>query len=173
MRARLRVIISLFSLFIAPFVYAQTPLASIIKIPNKEPTEVAYKDLVCTEQDKAAIFEIVTTMSENGKIALLLKQNHLRFLGAQINHIHPLKFLSTVFANPRLKVCMFDIFDDYFKRNGMMEGLGPSLSKEAEKGKLMQYLNEFAAEVNVSPDDLRGFFQSRDWEGMVRYLIES
>ena len=69
-------------------------LASLITFPP-EPASEAYKDLVCTEKDQAIIFEILTTIEENGKLALLLKKSHLQALGSQINHVHPLKFLST------------------------------------------------------------------------------
>ena len=110
--------------------------ASIIKFPPKETkTETGYKDLVCTEQDKSNIYELITTMAENGKLSLLLKKSYLEQIGAQINHVHPLKFLAAIFSNPRLKMCMIDIFNDYFKRNGLMDGLAPSLQKEAERGK--------------------------------------
>lgn len=148
-------------------------LASIIKFPPAGGQSEAYKDLVCTDQDKSNIFEIITTMAEHGKLALLLKQSYLKNLGAQINHVHPLKFLSTIFTNPCLKTRMEPIFDDYFKRNGFMDGLGPSLTREADKGKLDQYLNDFASEVKIPPDRLRKFFQNRDWESLVRYLMQS
>lgn len=68
---------------------------------------------------------------------------------------------------------MPNIFDDYFKRNGFLEGLGPSLTREAEKGKLDPYLNDFAAELNIPVNQIRTYFQTRDWENLVRYLIQS
>ena len=146
---------------------------SIIKFPPpSKGDEVTYKDLPCSDQDRSYIFEIITTMAENGKISLLLKQNHLKQMGAQINHVHPLKFLSTIFTNDRLKECMVPIFDDYFKRNGFMDGLGPSLTVESEKGKLESFLPEFANEVQIPADALRPYFQSRDWEGLVRQLMQ-
>lgn len=146
--------------------------ASIIKIP---PTggDVKYADLICTEQDKSNIYEIIITLSENGKLSLLLKQGYLKQLGAQINHVHPLKFLVAIFSNPRLKFSMYDIFDDFFKRNGFMDGLGPSLEKEADRNRLMLYLNDFAADVAVPPENIRPYFITRDWENLVRYLMQT
>ncbi len=152
--------------------YQPSPLLSIIKFPPPEKGE-SYKDLVCTDDDKANISEIITTMAENNKLSLLLKQSYLRNLGAQINHVHPLKFLGAVFSNPMLKECMIEIFDDYFKRNGFMDGLGPSLTREAEKGKLDPLIKDFAVEVHVSPESIRPYFQKKDWEGLVRFLMGS
>ncbi len=149
-------------------------LSSIIKIPApKGNGPLTYQELPCTDQDQAIIGEIITTMSENGKLSLLFMQSHLKQLGAEINHVHPLKFLSTIFANPRLKTCMNSVYDDYFKRNGFLEGLGPSLTNEADKGKLDQYAEEFAQEVKVPVEGVRKFFQSRNWEEFVRYLMEN
>lgn len=148
--------------------------ASIIKFPpGGGKVEAGYKDLVCTDQDKATIYEIITTIAENSKLSLLLKQSHLKQLGAQINHVHPLKFLSTIFANPRLKMCMYDIFNDYFKRNGFMDGLVPSLQKEAERGKLAVLLPEFATEVSAPADAIKPYVDAMDWDNLVRFLMQS
>ncbi len=147
--------------------------ASIIKVPSNPEKEIRYQDLVCTEQDRANIIEIITGIAENNKFSLLLKQNHFRNLGSQINHVHPLKFLVVAVSSPQLKANLEIIFDDYFKRNGFMDGLGPCLTREMEKGKLEQYLPAFAAEVSVPEASLRPYLQTRDWDGLVRFLMHS
>ena len=148
-------------------------LASIIKLPTNPSADIPYKDLVCTEQDKTYIHEIITSIADNSKFSLLLKQNHLKNLGAQINHVHPLKFLAASVGTPQLRACLIYIFDDYFKRNGFMDGLGPSLTREAEKGKLEMYLAPFAKEVGVNVEDIQPYFTARDWEGLVRFLMHA
>lgn len=145
-------------------------IASLIKIPVENKLE-NYQDLVCNEVDKANIYEIISTMAETAVPKLVLKTNHLKSLGAQINHVHGLKFLSTIIANPYLKSCLAQVFQNYFKRNGFMDGLAPSLTRESDKGKLDHYINDFCEEVGSSREQLEGYFQSRDWEGMVRLLI--
>src|SRR5579872_272699 len=136
------------SLFLLVFMalFAAPAMGSIIKKPPAKPTETLYKDLVCTEADRANIYEIVSTMAEKGKLGLLFQQNHLREVGAQINHVHPLKFLAVILKDPHLKSCMFNIWDDYFKRNGFIDGLFPFFTREAEKGKLDIHLKDFAAD---------------------------
>lgn len=160
-------------LIISMALFVTPAMASIIKKPPAKSVETTYKELVCTDQDKANISEIISTMAENSKLSLLFKQSHLKEIGAQINHVHPLKFLGAVFSNPHLKSCMYYIWDDYFKRNGFLDGLGPSLTREAEKGKLSQYLHEFAAEVGVPLENIQGYFAVMDWENLVLYLIQS
>jgi hypothetical protein len=149
---------------------ASPTLASIIKIPPAS-KDVSYKDLICTETDKAMITEIITALGENGKLSLLMKRDHLKELGARISHIHPLKFLAVIFSHPQLKSYMLIVFDDYFKRTNFMDDLGPALSREAEKGKLDLYWKDFAHEVRIPPANIRPFFDNRDWENLVRYLM--
>lgn len=153
--------------------FASPATASIIKKPPAKPTETLYKDLVCTDQDRANIYEIISTMAEKGKLGLLFQQSHLREIGAQINHVHPLKFLASIFKDPHLKSCMYYVWDDYFKRNGFLDGLAPSLTREAEKGKLHFYLSDFATDVGVSAEGLKPYFDAHDWENMVLFLIQS
>ena len=52
-----------------------------------------------------------------------------------------------------------------------MDGLAPNLTKEADKGKLDQYLQDFCADVKAPIDHIKKYFQNRNWEGMVRYLM--
>ena len=154
----------LFSLLAAP------ACGSIFRKPPGKPTELTYDQLECTDQDKAIIREIITTIADSSKLNLLFKQNYLRELGAQINHVHGLKFLGTIFADDELKVAMKSVWIDYFKRNGFLDGLAPSLTRESEKGKLNQYINDFSASVKQKPETLRPYFDTRDWEGLVQQL---
>lgn len=175
----------LLSCFISTCLFARTqhlppppaPLASILKFPpERSQKEIAYHDLVCTEQDRANIWEIVTTVGKTSKLGLVPKTGHLKRLGAQINHVHPLKFLGTIFSQSDLKVCMKDIFDDYFKRSSFMDDLAPALSREANKGKLMAHLEPFSKEIGQHPHNthhIRAYFQSQEWENFVRFLIKN
>lgn len=147
--------------------------ASIIKRPPAKTQEMTYKDLPCSDNQKAYIYEIISTMGENSKLSLLFKQGHLKELGAHINEVHPFKFLAVIFSHPHLKNCMMVIWSDYFKRNGFLDGLAPSLSREAEKGKLLPYLADFSAELNVHPEAVQAYINAQDWEGLVVFLIQS
>ncbi len=180
---------SLFSLAFSPILLFQKanagehrfflPLASIIKI--SPPAPELYQDLVCTPQDKAIIEEIVLSISQHTKWELIWEEGRINEMGVKITQVHPLKFLSTILLNPSLKMHVIGIFDDFFKRNGFLgnrliggrpaDGLGTSLTREADKNKLDQYLNGFAKEINVPVDNIRPYFQMRDWENLVRYLI--
>lgn len=152
---------------------AALPVDSFTKAPLAcEAAEApSYTELVCTEEDQNNIDYLIQTMATHRKLSLLLKKNELNGIGDKIYHVHPFKFLGTVFSNENLKACMREIYKDYFKWNGFMDGLGPSLTIQADQGKLGQYLNDFAKETGVTSQELLGYIQSKDWESMVRYLM--
>jgi hypothetical protein len=162
-----------FLFFFCCIAMAPPAMASIVKKPPVKSTETAYKDLVCTDEHRACIHELITTMAEHGKLALLFKQNHLKGIGDRISDVHPMKFLEVIFSDPQLKGCMTTIWGDYFKRNGFMEGLGPSLSREMEKGKLMQYLSDFGTAIHVPAEQMKIYFEYMDWDNLVLFLIQS
>jgi hypothetical protein len=147
--------------------------SSIIKITPPRPKDETYEQLPCTDFEKECVREIITTLGTEGKLTLLFMQGHLWELGAKIEQVHPLKFLASIFAYPDLKLYMVEIFDDYFKRTGFMDGLSPNLDIEAKKGRLDQYINGFALEINVDPAIIRPYFESREWEELVYALIKT
>jgi hypothetical protein len=147
----------------------------VIPPPTQPPTaDVAYDQLACSDVDKQKITRLISTIAENGKLVLLLKyQRELRQIGREIDHVHPLKFLSTIMSNPTLKADMREIYHDYFKWTNVMDGLGNGLTTQAKQGKVAIYLNEFAKEVGVKPEALQGYVQSQDWENMVVFLMNN
>jgi len=149
----------------------QILLGARANVSAKKPNNDSYENLICSERDKACVHEIITTLGERGKIYLLFNQGHINDLGDEIEHLHPLKFLTSIFCYPHIKRHMPEIYDDYFKRNGFMGGLAPNLSRESEKGKLNQYLGKFAQEIKVPLDKMRPFFDTHNWEGLVEFLI--
>lgn len=148
-------------------------LGSILKIPEAGQEDLAYKDLVCTEEDKSNIFELITIMAESNKIQLYFKETHLRNIGSQIGHVHPLKFLATIFTNPRLKASMEPISEDSFKWGPFIKDLGAGLTRESIKGKLSAYISDFAKEINIAEEKIAPYFHARDWENFVFFLMQS
>lgn len=159
-------------IFLLLFLWIFFAEGSIIKKPPVKLTDVAYKDLVCTEQEQRHIHEIISTVAETTAISLgLFKRDHLRELETRIAHVHPLKFLSVIFCDPYLKSCMPLIWSDIFKQPNFMSGLRPALDREAGKGKLHHHIRDFAEELNVSAEPLFAHVELRDWEGLVIHLM--
>jgi hypothetical protein len=164
---------SLFAIFFACFfLHAQASLFAIIRIPQPTTGNLTYQELQCTDLDRERISALVHFFAENNYMVLYWKTDYIRGLGAQINGVHPLKFLSL--AVHELKAPMRQIFDDPLKGDAFLkdqDGLVFKLEREARKGPLVQYLNDFAEDVGIAPEELTGFFANSDWAGLVVYVL--
>ncbi len=147
---------------------AQKPPPITIK---PKPKEDAYASLYCDDRDKKCISEIIRHLGERGKMWLLGHKSYMNELGDSIQHVHPLKFLEVICSDDYLKACMREAFEDYFKRNHFMDGLGEGLNNKAMTGDLEQHIPDFAEAVHITKEEIFPYFQKRDWEGLVRYLI--
>ena len=153
------------------------PIASIIKIPPTQPSapsEISYNDLPLSDEDAQKITRLITVMGENGKVTLLFKyQKELRQIGREIEHVHPLKLMSVIMANPYLKACMKQVFSDYFKWTNFMDGIGNGLTSQHKQGKVSIYLNDFAKVFGIAPEILQKYADKQEWENMILFLINN
>lgn len=141
---------------------------------GKSSLSSAYAKLVLSEADRENVEYIITTLGENGKLALGLRyKSKLEERGELIGHLHPLKFFAAVFnpSKPYLKQLMAKIEDDGIKWNALMEKFRISLTRLSEEGKLDALIDDFALEVGHPAATIRPYFQSMDWDGLVRHLI--
>ena len=149
-------------------------LAGIIKIPPKQQNK-SYADLPGSDpKDREKIIEIFKTMGSHGKVDLLLHyKSHLEKLGKEIEHVHPLKFLGTIFSNtnPDMRPYMDNIYNDYFKWKNFMDGFEPHMEHEYIKKNLYQHLDAFAKEINIPVEYIKPYIDKRDWKGFIKFLI--
>lgn len=152
---------------------------AIIRVPPKEETtsaQVAYQHLPCIEHHKDVIGYIITSMGTQSYFWLFRHSNELKAKGKEINDVHPLKFLETVFSpegrSKGLRQHMEAVMDSRFTRSNFIDGLGSSLTKKSMDGHLHVYLQDFASALQVAPHEIHGYFQNHDWEGMVRHLMK-
>lgn len=149
----------------------RAPIERSFIIKPKPREEAPYDKLYCDDKDKTTISEIISSMAEHGKFWLLRHRSHMNELGDSIRHVHPLKFMEVIFTSEYLTACMREVFDDYFKRNGFLDGIGETLTMKAKVGELDRYIKDFAKAVNAPLEAVQPYFTSMDWEGLIRYLM--
>lgn len=152
--------------------FATPASCKIIKRAPAKPIVRPWNDLICTDEDRANIYEIISTVGEKSKLALLFYQSYLREKGAQITHVHPLKFLAVIFSDAHLKICMYYIWDDYFKRSSFIGDLSDALNREADRDKIYPYLTDFANEVGKPIETVKSYVDVRDWNNMIIFLLQ-
>lgn len=156
-----------------PFHHPYLGAVPFIFKPKPKPQESSYADLdlTCSEAQKQTIYDLIEAMAHHSTLWLLNHRSELNAMGNSIQGVHPLKFLETIFSNAELTQDMKEIFKSYFKRKNLMEGLGDSLTLKAKSNDLNIFLPDFAKAVGVTTEEISLFFESKDWEGLVRYLM--
>ena len=155
-------------------IYSKAGFAAIVKIPSKGQKNESFAELPRTAEDEVKITDLISTMGSNGKIALLLHhERRLRKMGDELRYIHPLKFIGFIFSKPDLKEHMGSIFDDFFKRINFVKDYSQAIDVFDLKNMLVIYVDDFCKEVDVNPDKIRPFINNKDWEGLLRFLINN
>lgn len=151
---------------------------AIIRVPPKEETktETAYHQLRCTSADKEIIGYIISSMGTQCYFWLFRNSSDLKAKGKEINYVHPLKFLETIFSPEGrakgLRDHMEVVMDSRFTRTNLIEGLCSSLTRKSMEGHLHIYREDFANAIEIPPHEIHTHFQNHDWEGMVRHLMK-
>ncbi len=96
----------------------------------------------------------------------------LEAAGNRIDHIHPLRFLMTVFADDKLKVDIRNIRSKGLVWDHFVGGLKECLSTETSIGNVtMDQVLHFAKTLNLSPSLIADAVFSQMWDDFVDLLI--
>lgn len=155
--------------------FSLSAFSHVAAIQKKPPQQEAknYSELPGSSiEDQRKIIELFTTLGSYGKVTLLFQyKDHLEQLGREIQHVHPLKLIGVIFSHANMKEYMDDIYNDYFKWKNFIDGFEPNMNHELMKNNLLQYIDDFAKDVNLNPDSIRPYFSKKDWKGLIKYLI--
>jgi hypothetical protein len=134
-----------------------------------------YQQLSIEPGEKQLIAKLLTTMANNNVFQLLLEKGRLEKIGRNIHHIHPMRFLGTVFTDRDLTWCMREIRKSHFKWDGFIDGFAERMKGEAAKvpNNLLPYVEGFAREVSRDPEMIRSYIKSQNFEGLVKFLIST
>lgn len=147
------------------------PVSTVVDSPDQA-NEFLYNALLITQEEKYKIGQILIIMAENSVFKLLFERKKLERLGHDIGHIHPFRFLGTVFSDPRLVHCMRRIRRSGFKWDGFIDGFSQKLKEEVREKNVNQYVASFAEFLDVKAEDIQVFVNHLDFEGLVLYLME-
>lgn len=131
-----------------------------------------YDNLPISNEEKQKIAKILTTMADNNVFQLLFEKKYLERLGQEVHHVHPVRFLGTVFIDPNLVKCMHSIHSSGFKWGGFMDGFAERLKGEIKAGNVNHYIPGLAEKLNVRASDIQAYINTKDIEGLVVFLME-
>lgn len=126
-----------------------------------------------TPSEKENIRFIIRSLAKYNWAQLAKEESSLKRAGDKINHVHPLRFLQTVFTDEELKVGIHVIRNKSLVWGEYYDGIRKSLNDETDLNNLLQFLPDFAHHVGVHLDSLLPYAQSRQWSALIDILIQS
>lgn len=130
-----------------------------------------YDSLPLTSTEKKLIYKIVTNIAKKNLMQLAFEKKSMERKGKRVNHVHPLKFLGTIFSDPQLAGYMRTIKKSSFKWNNFIEGLSGRLKEEYKRNNIKNCVPGFCRAVGADSDKVMPYINKQDWEGLVKYLL--
>jgi hypothetical protein len=125
-----------------------------------------------TTEEKNYIRFIVTTLANKSLITIALAKGDLEEAGDRIDHIHPLRFLMTVFTDEELKVGIRNIRGKGWVWGHFLGGLKECLATETQIGNMKkEYITNFSQIVKINSTLIQPVISQQKWDDFVDLLI--
>src|SRR5262249_27332316 len=100
------------------------------------------------------------------------EQSALERAGKQIDHLHPLRFLMTIFTDEKMKAAMGNIHGKSLVWSRFKKGLFQSLEEEDKNDNIsLENIKDFATTVEVDHNQLIRPLKQKKWDEFIHFLI--
>jgi hypothetical protein len=125
-----------------------------------------------TPEEKADIRFIVNTLANKSLISIALVKGELESAGDRIDHLHPLRFLMTIFTDEEMKAGVRNIRGKGWMWNHFIGGVKESLATETRIGNVRaEQIHNFSQIVKINPNLIIPALSQQKWEEFVDLLI--
>jgi len=139
--------------------------------------EISFDSLKFSGDDKKNIKFIIENLATKKKSELLKMSSELSSCGNKIKDIHPLKFMSYVLSDKKIKNEHIPlILKDMFKKMSFMKGLTKSLEQTNNNNLLEPCLTDFMKSVSISlskRDELASLIEKRKWNDFFNFALQN
>lgn len=135
----------------------------------------SYRDYLSsvTSKEKEDLAFIIKTLAFDSLIGVGKQRSALNRAGDRIDHLHPFRFLITVFNDEELKAGIHAIRDrGHWIWKGFIDGITGSLAEEAARDNLLQFISDFSKKVKIDPLLIISDLEQRKWQDFVNTLID-
>lgn len=146
----------------------------ILSIAKSSSSIARNYDAKVTSKEKEDISFIVTTLGRGSLKKLLTAKSSLKKAGTRVDHVHPLRFIGSIFSDEEMKVGILQIKErggwvakEFF--NGMYESLTTESNLQNLK---IEYITDFANYLEIDSNLVIKPIQDKDWKGLISILIE-
>lgn len=152
---------------------AKTANATSVSVPGATPPPPSGANVVAalalSNDEQQKICTLIQTLGGSWW-NLIRNKAEVQRIGREIDHVHPLKFLACIFGHPTLPKDMDAIKASALTWNPFIKGVTEKMQRDATT--LAAHQLAFAQSLNVNPADIQPYFNSCDWEGLVKFLID-
>lgn len=131
-----------------------------------------------TDAEKENLRKLLKWMAKKTWAELLANSSGLNEIGDSIDHIHPLKFLQTIFISDptdpseEMKGCLHSIRDRTLIWKKFTNGLFDSLEEESKRNNMRpEFINDFCANLKLNPNLVTTKIQERKWKEFMDTLL--
>jgi len=131
-------------------------------------------DTPVSSHEKKDLLYIVNTLARNSLMSIASDKGSLKKAGDRINHLHPLRFLMTIFTDEEMKADISAIRSRGWVWSSFYDGLEGSLKEESKKGNIKtEFVMNFAQIIGINPDKILPAIQDKRWKDFVNILIDT
>ncbi len=143
------------------------------KLASKAATLARDYNHLVTPTEKNDIAYIINTMGMSSLISIAAHRQDLKDAGARVDHIHPLRWLQTIFTDDQMKTSLHAMRNRGWIWGEFFNGTKNSLEEESARNNMKpEYIQDFARNVNIDPALITPSIQARNWEQFIQILID-
>lgn len=126
-----------------------------------------------TAKEKEDITYILRTLANETLLKVNSSKAALKKAGDRIDHIHPLRFLTFIFSNDEMIVCMRNLQGRTWVWSEFLEGTVESLKNEYGIGNILdEHVQELIRQAKVpDPGAIHSLVHSQSWGSLINTLI--
>lgn len=125
-----------------------------------------------TSPEKRDIAYIVNTLGMSSLLKIADNKATIRKAGKRVEHIHPLRFLSTVFTDEEMKASFHALVGRSWVWSDFFGGLRDSFESETNNNNMKQeFISDFAATVGIDIALIATVIANRQWEQLINVLV--
>lgn len=127
-----------------------------------------------TVTEKADVDFILNSLARESLKKLHSLKGSLKKAGTRIDHLHPLRFMYTVFTDEKLKVSIAQMQDrSSWIWKEFIDGVVESFEKEYQNGNIKpEYIADFLSAVPINPVLVQAPLNERRWKDFILTLIK-
>jgi hypothetical protein len=127
-----------------------------------------------TADEKADLAYITSTLGRSSLAGIASSKSSLKKAGDRIDHLHPLRFLMTIFTDEELKADISAIRSRGWIWDKFFDGLEGSLKDESKRDNIRpEFIEDFANTVGINPGLIQPAIQEKRWKALVNILIDA